>query len=501
MLQAWQHHNQQIRHIEGVDGRIDRVTEKQAGGFQYNYTAQGDLQTIVEADGSRRRFEYDNKRRLHRVRDNNKVKTVFEYDAQDRLSSRASYGKRILYQHDHQGRLCRQQWGNDQASLYSYNEDGRLSCARNNQVTNQFQYGKNGKLEHIRQTQGNLELAISYQYDKQGRLSSLFSDKQNWQIQYEYDSKGQLKKIHSAGKTIASFQPQADGELRIHIAGSGYVQHTMNPRLKRLIKHQVSQQGQRLLERKLTYGKHGTLQSDSLREYQYDALDRLSTVAEHLRGKHWRYQYDSMDRRTSVSFNDHVRSFRYDVHGALATTHSAHDTMQYLYDEHGRLTARQDHLHSWRYVYDDADHLTRVYHNNALAAQFSYDYKGRLVAVDSKQRHERYLYGADDELIAVTDAQGLPLRLMIHGPWARSRKYINRLHKPRFFIVTMMSAAAPFSSVMNVARSWKNSTFVLTAARKQRHTFYLVSAATFGCLRRKCIFAAAVGMNPPVLVL
>jgi RHS repeat-associated protein len=200
--------------------------------------------------------------------------------------------------------------------------------------------------------------------------------------------------------------------------GNGVIAETVANQSDGRCAQQTVRHGNAILwARTVTYNDVGEITGDGQRGYAYDRLGRLVSVTEQTYGTSCHFAYDSQDNRTALADGDGVQRYNYDADSRLTAIQGASGALTHCtHDRWGRLTASLSHQTAWTYRYDDAGQLQEVRHNGATVGRFLYDHKGRLACADFGMHVERYLYGPADELLAVTDAAGQPLRLLVRTP-------------------------------------------------------------------------------------
>ncbi len=408
---------QSRRQVEGEPGRITAVRETDAAGEAlsgYSYNAQGDLAEIVEPDGRRRRYQYDERRRLVRSEGPGGV-SVFAYQ-DNRLAALESGGVACRFQYDAAGRLARLERGAEHA-LFRYDEQGRPLLARTAEVTTEWTY--TGSSTTLTQSFQGLSLSLELAYDAQGRLERLRLPGLEQPLEYNWDEQNRPAALRLGGTELARYTfDDAHRATRLDYAGGLVSELESNRPDGRAVRFSARLGAQTLLEQRYAYGAAGEVLSDGSRQYIYDLQGRLAQ-AEGPDGR-WDYTYDALDNRLSAAHNGQATAYTYTNGDALQSASSAAGCQDFFYDAQGRLAGQSGAGGEWTYRYDDAGCLRQVRLRGELRAAFTYDHKGRLVfarrLTPAGERAERYLYGPADELLAVLDAQGRPLRLLARTP-------------------------------------------------------------------------------------
>ena len=322
-------------------GRIIAETDMQGNVQQYSYSPTGKLMSVTDATG---------------------VKTCYEYDVMDELTSISKQGK-----------------GGAPVTICSYMRDrmGRLkSVTDSSGNTEQYKYNGSGSMISKIDADGN---EITYGYSENGLLQSISwgSEKETF---YEYDSLNRISDV-----------TDWTGVTHIDYDDMGNVVGIVYPDERRLL-HEYDQKGNRV---KTVY-PDGT---EML--YSYDAYSKL--VGTKRNDVETSYAYDGYGRLTErrISNGVHV-SFDYDQSGLLSHIKSSDqegvtDEIWYGYDVYGRRIREkigsrdQSEINGeYAYNYDPAGHIQGVSKNGVLLREYGYDVFGN--------RKNRYDYDSNGEL-------------------------------------------------------------------------------------------------------
>ena len=417
-LEAWLRLDQQRRKISYHEGQIEAIEETGGGRFEYVYDQQGDLTQIIEANGRATTYQYDSQRRLVRVGYPDGTDTRYTYGENDRLVQIDDRGMVNRFEYDATGRVIKIQRGNASASVYRYDRQGQVIEARTSTVSTQQEFDAAGRVIAIHQALNGITLNLRLEYDRAGRLMSMFLPGSACPIRYQWDSQGRPQTVSLDNRRIAEFEYLEEQKIaRIHLA-NGIIEETRADVVDtRPVLRQVLKDDQILFQREYTYSPTGQVVDDSVRRYEYDPLGRLSRAEGVEEGSQWGFSYDYMDNRISAQdFSDTYR-FRYDSDNRLIAIEQPDGShLQISYDRFDRPIRKCGPAGQWVYRYNDANQLLQVLHRGDSVAQFIYDHKGRLVLGKFADRTERYLYGPDDELLAITDEKGNPQRLYVRTP-------------------------------------------------------------------------------------
>jgi RHS repeat-associated protein len=352
-----------------------RAREAGDHSHRYAYNANGDLESIVEADGRRTGFDYDEQRRLRAVTHAGGLRTTYRYDAGDRLVALDEGEVPHRFAYDAEGRLTRAKHGRAGATVYRYAEDGRLVEARSGAISTHYTYAPDRLT--VTQTCGGVSVSAEFCYDADGRLSQLRTP--GGHVLHHRWEAGTWSSVELAGRTLVHVQ----GSKRL--LGNGLVDTAEYD--------EVDHRPLRLAGRTYEHGTDGRLARAGGVRYDYDEAGRLTGAAGD--DASWRYDYDVLGCRV------------------------LEEPVRLSHDRHGRVVRKSRPDGDLTYRYDDAGHLVEVRRDSVTVGRLAYDHAGRLalaVLSGSVNRTERYLYAPDGALLAVTDETGAPVRIPVRTP-------------------------------------------------------------------------------------
>ncbi len=379
---------------EGREFRTDAglLTEVQeaASLSRYDWKA-GELVAIVEPDGTRFEYRHGEDGRLLAVDRNGTAWASYAYDDAGRLTSARRVEGRMDHDYDAAGRLIRTRRGAAGPWLYRW-ANGRVSEARSDRESTAFEYDAGGRLTGLVQRVDGVTLSVRTEFDATGRIARIDFPEWRQQIGFSWDERGRASALAWNGEEI--FQLGSDDATRLawnqgpdgvrartwHEAPSG-----------RPLRQQWLRDGGAIHTIELARDAAFRLSREGERRYSYDVLGRLTESSDPTRT--WRYHYDAADNVTAA---DDAHAMQLDASGRVRIVRTP--------------TAERV------YRYDDAGDLESVVIDGECVARFTYDHKGRLVAKQGRGGTERYLYGADDGLLAVADAKGQPLYIVLRLP-------------------------------------------------------------------------------------
>ena len=370
-LEGWLAEEGRSRSVQSAGDLLESVNEAGRGLCRYEWNGAGDLVRITEADGSSKNYEYDEQRRLTFVRHSDGSVSRYRYDGAGRLAEIDSREQRRRFEYDELGRPCIAHRGNAGAVVYRYDAQGRVVEYRTAVISCEQEYDADGRVVLLRQTLGGVSLEIRQQYDAKGRLARMILP--GALIDYEWEKKGRPVRVLANGSELAQFEYSDSEKTTRIVLSNGVVESSRADRIDgRPVTQEWSRNEKVLGALAYSYTAAGKIASNGLVDYSYDGAGRLKQAECHGAAGGWRCDYAAM-------------------RNGIAPLHDG-------------------------YTFDEAGQLTEVRRDGELIAQFSYDGKGRVALMRTCDGTERYLYGPSDELLAVTDANGTPLRQYVRTP-------------------------------------------------------------------------------------
>jgi YD repeat-containing protein len=433
-----------------ANGRLAKVLGPGRLGAAFKYDARGNLVEVANADGTARRYTYDDARHPHHLsaiaagmarlqpygkRSSFEQIARWEYDEKGRavLSSHPSdtgkvtlrferdftevtdaFGRKTKYFIEWQrgiavvtrvdGPGCRACGQAD--ATYAYDDALRpVMVAASGAVPLYYVYDAEGRLHRIeRERDGTREWLTRYTYDESGRVAKIerpsIKPGASANVALTYSRHGLLERLHEQG-----FSPRADG---------GYAEISRTTRVLFDDRNRV-----RRIDGPRTDVEDWT-------DIEYDEQDRLVALKSPT-GEKRILVYDAAGRPTHISQTGRPDiKLTYDANGRITSvTHiraqSALKTT-YSYDHAGRLAAIEDSLgRRTRYGFDAAGRPNRMTRSDldvvTVARYAPDDNLERIAAFDASGQLLRsiyYAYDGERRLIEIRDGEGAPLRQLVY---------------------------------------------------------------------------------------
>ena len=392
-------------------GLIQSITDTQNHTTSYGYDARGNRTSVVDPiNGSAHptTFAYDIMNRLTGITYPDNTSVSFGYDTRGRRTSATDQNNRTTtYAYDDADHLTSVTDAANNLTQYVYDTENNLtSITDGNNHTTYFNYDAFGR---VTQTTFPSTLVETYGYDAIGNLLSK-TDRKNQTIQYVYDALNRLTSKVYPDSTTANYVYDLVGKIQQVSDPTGTYGFAYD-NMGRLIgtTTQYSFLPGFNFQNGYTYDaasnrKTLTAPDGSTNTYNYDTLNRLSTLTNSLTGQ-FGFGYDALSRRTQLTRPNGINSnYSYDsLSRLLSVLHQAGSTTLdgagYGYDFAGNRTSKTNYLNNITegYGYDPIYQLTQVTQGASTTESYSYDAVGNRL---SSLGVNPYSYNASNELTA-----------------------------------------------------------------------------------------------------
>ncbi len=357
-----------------VNGYRDLVTDFNGNVTDYDYSVEGLLEQLIEAQGSPEQritqTQWDVALRvpLCVIAPRNTTHNVYTTKGQIQTETVYDTTDGVLFP--------------DVASKDCAAITARADIASLNQRASHYTYLANGLLETIDGPRTDVQDITRYSYDIAGNVSTISNALQQITTLDNYDVHGRPQTIIDANGLITTITYDALGRRDIVTVGSEITNYDYYPNG--------------------TLNKV-TLPDGSFLDYRYDDAQRLTDTYDQL-GNHTRYTLSPLGNRIQTDTNDPT--------GALKRTQSA----QYNLDNRlekviGAANQTTDYM-----AYDGNGNLEQVQDPEQNNSAFTYDALERLkTSTDALLGVTSNSYDAQDNLTSVTDPRGLITRYTFDG--------------------------------------------------------------------------------------
>jgi RHS repeat-associated protein len=390
-------------------GQIQSITDAQNHVTSYAYDARGNRTSVIDPiNGSAHptTFAYDIMNRLTDISYPDNTSVSFGYDSRGRrISATDQNNKTTTYAYDDADHLISVTDAANHLTTYAYDTENNLtSITDGNNHTTYFTYDAFGR---VTQATFPSTLVEAYGYDAVGNLLAK-TDRKNQTIQYVYDALNRLTSKVYPDSTTANYVYDLVGKIQQVSDPTGTYGFAYD-NMGRLIgtTTQYSFLPGFNFQNGYSYDaasnrKTLTAPEGSTNTYNYDTLNRLSTLTNSLTGQ-FGFGYDALDRRTQLTRPNGINTnYSYDsVSRLLSVLHQAGSTTLdgagYGYDFAGNRTSKTNYLNNITegYAYDLIYQLTQVTQGASTTESYSYDAVGNRL---SSLGVNPYSYNASNQL-------------------------------------------------------------------------------------------------------
>jgi RHS repeat-associated protein len=342
-------------------GLLTSITDPRGKTTRYTYSG-GNLTSVTTSLGKTTTMSYDaSGRMISRVdprgnvsgADPNQYKTTFTYDDADHLLTKTDpLNHSTTYTFDPAGNPQTVKDANNHSASYGYDEANHLTSVTAPDMTQTvYAYDPDGSLLTRKDANNHI---TTYGYDAADRLTSITTPAgRNWT--YGYDKNGnriQTVDANANAGTGAAISYTYDTINRLTISSDG----------TKVTRYSYDPDGNRT---------SAAVDNGLFSNYQYDALDRVTSVGENgagITGKAITYTYDVAGNVTERDYpNNVIARYTYDDDERLQAATSATATTTYGYDAAGNVTT------------------TTLPSTNGYVESRTYDRAGRLTEVKTQK--------------------------------------------------------------------------------------------------------------------
>ncbi len=467
-------------------GKVVKVTDKAGGITNYEYDSFGNLTSTTDSVGNRILLSYDLRGRKRVMNDPDMGIWRYNYNTFDQLISQTdAKNQKTDMDYDALGRMVSRTdlAGTNQAktSIWTYDSasgkgKGKLyqKVSANGDYTRHSYNSTYGQLDSTQQKIGNKTFSTQYSYDSLGRVNlisypSTVAYPNGFQVKRAYNDRGFLKRIYKGDNSLnywVADAMSARGQLEAVTLGNDVVDLSGYSAANGWTIENVSyKDGLTLRDMTYTFDAVGNvtsrvdaMQNDIQENFDYDALDRLSSSsisfgASSVTYTPKSYEFDALGNITNKS---DVGSYSYSGCGGRPHAVCSAGATAYSYDANGSMIRaavggrvtnitytpfnKANHIHkdNFSVIYNyDADRFRNyksVIQKGALSSQTYYVGINREGAklfeqeVNSETgiKDIHYIYGEGNQAIAMHITQGI----------ARKTEYLHRDYLGSVVMVT-----------------------------------------------------------------
>ncbi|MBQ6282303.1 MAG: DNRLRE domain-containing protein [Bacilli bacterium] len=304
----------------------------------------GLLNYITNANGCKIEYEYNNKKQLVKIKNNNKflefsynqnlltkvfdgnIEYNFLYDNFSNLTSVKIGNNITLINNDYEinnGNLYSSSYGNNNSILYNYDDFNRIKEVVKSDNTYRYYYDNNGELVKIVDNSGYKKFI----YDLAKRLSKYITD--NFKIIYNYDLNDNItSKEYIIGNNREKVENTYNSEDSI-------IQTEFDTKIIDYIYDEIG----RLTNKRInnTFNIEYKYLSNGYRN-----STKIKSII--LNNEKYDYEYDSLGNIVKIYYNNELQNeYIYDIYNQLVTDHNylLNTTFRYKYDNYGNVISKK----------------------------------------------------------------------------------------------------------------------------------------------------------------
>ncbi|MCG2711361.1 MAG: DUF6531 domain-containing protein [Candidatus Omnitrophica bacterium] len=362
------------------------------------YDKEGNRTEIIDSEANHTYYVYDQASRLIQVRDANSAVTNYEYSENNKLTKIIdAKNNETIYEYDMLDRLSMTIFADNTSEQYTYDKDSRLitKITRKNDIVD-YIYDELGRVtgkDHNQTTE------INYTYDIASRLTSVTDS--NSTINYTYDNLDRVLSVEYPARGINYEYDALGNRTRLTYPDADYITYEYD-QMNRLtsIKDKtavnISSYSYDILSRRMQLDYANSVQTT----YNYDGLNRLTDLGR-TQGAPLHYEYDNVGNKLTKTDSNGTHAYTYDDIYQLTNADYPdgyeHDDTAYNYDKLGNRTTVTDTAGTTTYTANNVNQYTQV-----QAVIFAYDNNGNLINDGTNS----YSYDVDNRLVQSTTTEG-----------------------------------------------------------------------------------------------
>ena len=416
MFLASNHMNHEWRFAYDENGNLNQKTDPNGNITQYSYNALNRLASVTDAEGRVTEYTYDENGNLLTVVDaNGHTAVTNSYDAENRLETT----KDAL----------------DKTSSATYTSAGRIHTRTDaNVATTYYVYeALTGRLSKIQYAGGREE---TFAYDLAGNMLSISDNQTGATVSFTYDELNRVASDTQLGQTISYAYDENGNRISMTVSCLGdfeYAYDALN-RLTTITNHLDQTTGYNYNAN--DFRTQVTYANGARTEYEYDDANRLEAII-HKRSDNtviesFTYTYDYFNNRLSVQDHaDSLITYDYDKTYQLVEAVYPDETFSYTYDNVGNRLTKTDLTGQTAYEYDLANRLTSYIQPNSSQVDFTYDDNGNTHTKVENGQTTTYTYDSKDQLRRIDYPDGTNNQFT-YDPSGRRIRVVDSLGIRRF---------------------------------------------------------------------
>lgn len=375
---------------------VGRLLEKKKGNLiegKYFYNNYG--KNILFVDGMGNKYQYEKNTNGNIIKEVNRLNNekFYEYDIKNMLIKETDFnGKEIKIQYDY-NELTKKYMFDDENIVHKYNMFEKIILVKNELGEIRYEYNKAGKLVSVYDVA--CDEKIYYRYDDAGRLVSIISSDRF--VMYEYGKNNEIKRIYDEKQDmLVELDYDNCGREILRRFGNGINIETNYDFLGRVSYIlEKNKFGNVLWSEKYIYNSDGKIEKiiDSDENniiYEYDLAGRIIEVNYFRNNENWfeKFSYDNNGNRIMETNPLEEVYYEYDAENRMVKK----GDINYLYDKNNNLIEKKSSSVSEKYFYNSLNFLTNYIllnekNNTYDSVCFSYDGFGRRTIVQENGKN------------------------------------------------------------------------------------------------------------------
>lgn len=338
---------QTITATYNIVDKVEAVTDELSNTTRYTYDANENPTTVTDAEENTTTYSYNERDKIASVTDASDNATSYDYDENGNLTSITD--------------------ANSNETTYTYDLFDRLTVVTYpDSTTETYEYDKNSNVTGVDHRNGD---TIAYSYDEiNRRYGKEYTDIGGVGADYVYDRNSRLKIIGSGG-WLSTYT--YDNLNRVTQVSS----YNYTDDITKTISYEYDANSNRT---RIIY-------PDSLENltYNYDELDRLTSITNAAAETIASYSYTTLSMRKTMEYlNGLETTYEYDdMSRLLSIITSGSEPISYTYDNIGnRLTMTNDDGEHG-YTYDNIYQFTNITYPDTSSTTYNYDSVGNRTSV------------------------------------------------------------------------------------------------------------------------
>ncbi|QTA79406.1 RHS repeat-containing protein [Desulfonema limicola] len=424
--------------VHDNNGRIVSSADMR-GTYSVTYDAAGNIASRTDPNKNTTSYEYDKLNRVVRETYPDGSTKSFTYKPEGEMASvNDRNGNTIQYEYNDMGLMTKRDYPGDNDDVFTYNARGQVISAVNQDAEVSYEYDKDGRI-----TKETLNgKTVSYNYDLDNKQTKI-TYPGGRVVARKYDVRGRLEKLSDSGGDIASFSYNLNDELvKTTYQNGAVIDYTYANTKPVSMTHQVN--GNNILGYDLKYNAQGKLEKETRTDnaardkaYAYDNVGRLvkatygtpSAVEDN-------YTLDGVDNwqqwngqtRTINNLNQYTAidgiAYKYDKNGNLleddrnryeydymnriikVTRKSDNKIIEYKYDAVGRRIARVSGGITTSYFYDRMFHVIEEQVNDVTTVTYIVGESFKIYTMQKNGQTYYYHQDIRGNVVKITDSSG-----------------------------------------------------------------------------------------------